>query len=268
MRTLEAALANVYGWAAHAAMQTSLQAAVTEKAKRLMFDEVTYCRVAASSAGELHSVAEEIAPGETSFFREPEQYRALWRLALPELIARRAAERRLRLWSAGCATGEEPFSLALLLEDLLPEAHGWRVEILAVDLRSKALLQASQGRYRPAQLQALDRTLRDRFFTGGDAPDGPPNELDRRVRRNVKFRHANLYDPHLWRHLPGPFDVIVCGDVLTHMHAAAIQQTVTRLHHALAPGGFLMVAAAETALAAHSRLKPAQTLPAGFFMRE
>jgi Methylase of chemotaxis methyl-accepting proteins len=114
--------------------------------------------VAAQSPGELHSIAEEIALGETSFFREPEQFRALWHLVLPELMEKRAGTKRLRLWSAGCSTGEEPYSLAMILEDLLGEAPDWRIEILAVDLRSKALLHASQGRYTQGSAPNCERT--------------------------------------------------------------------------------------------------------------
>lgn len=268
MQTLEAALAQVYGWASNTSMRAALQAVVTDKAKRLMFDEVTYCRVAATSPGELHSVAEEIALGETSFFREPEQFRALWKMVLPALIEKRSHERKLKLWSAGCSTGEEPFSLGMILEDLLGEANDWKIEIFAVDLRSKALLQASQGKYHPLQLRNLDPLLRERFFSGIYAPDAPPSDLDRRVRRNVKFRHANLYDAHLWQHLPGHFDVIVCSNVLTHLHATAIQQTVQRLHQALTPGGYLLVGSSEKSLVAHTRLRAPQTLPPGFFQRE
>lgn len=264
---LERALAEVYGWAPNVGLRTALQAVVTDKARRLLFDEVTYCRVAAQSPGELHSVAEEIALGETSFFREPEQFRALWRLVLPELIERRASGRRLRLWSAGCSTGEEPFSLAMILEDLLGDASDWRIEILAVDLRSKALLHAGQGRYHPLQLRNLDPGLRERFFHGVYAPDAPPGELDRRLRRNIRLRHANLYDPHLWQHPPGPFDVIVCSNVLTHMHHTAIQQTTARLQQALAPGGYLLVGSTEAGLVNQPRLRPARTLPGGFFHR-
>ncbi len=264
---LELALANVYGWAANVSLRAALQAVVTDKSRRLLFDEMTYCRVAAQSPGELHSVAEEIALGETSFFREPEQFRALWRMALPELIEKRAAAKRLRLWSAGCSTGEESFSLAMILEDLIGDAADWRVEILAVDLRSKALLQASQGRYHPLQLRNLDPSLRERFFHGVYAPDAPPGELDRRLRRNIRLRHANLYDPHLWQHLPGPFDVIVCSNVLTHMHYTAIQQTTARIQKALAPGGYLLVGSAEAGLITQPRLRAAPTLPSGFFQR-
>jgi chemotaxis protein methyltransferase CheR len=264
---LEKALAQVYGWAPNETLRAALQAVVTDKARRLLFDEMTYCRVAAQSPGELHSVAEEIALGETSFFREPEQFRALWRMVLPELVEKRAGTKRLRLWSAGCSTGEEPFSLAMILEDLLGEAPDWRIEILAVDLRSKALLHASQGRYHPLQLRNLDPALRDRFFHGSQAPDAPPGELDRQLRRNIRLRHANLYDPHLWQHLPGPFDVIVCSNVLTHMHYTAVQQTTARIQQALAPGGYLLVGSVEVGLVNQARLRPSQALPRGFFHR-
>ncbi|MBX7222530.1 MAG: protein-glutamate O-methyltransferase CheR [Blastocatellia bacterium] len=267
MRTLETALSSVYGWAANPALKQVLQNVVSNKSQRLGLDEFTYCRMAAKSRGELHSVAEEIALGETSFFREPEQYRALRAMVLPELLERHNQDHKLKIWSAGCSSGEEPFSLAILLEELIPANETWRVEILAVDLRSRALLEASQGRYHPAQLQHLASPVREKFFLGHHGLDGTQVELDRRVRRNVKFRHANLYDPQLWQHLPGLFDLIVCSNVLMHMHHTAMQQTLNRIVQALVPGGYLMVGVAETGLFSHSKLKAARSLPSGFFVK-
>lgn len=267
MRSLEIALSTVYGWAANPSSRNAIQRVVAEKAQRLGLDEVTYCRMAVKSPGELNSVAEEIALGETCFFREPEQFRSLKSFVLPELVERRQPERKLRLWSAGCSSGEEPFSLAILLDEILPDQEGWRIEVFAVDLRSRALLEASQGRYQTTQLRNLNQNLRERYFSGPQSLDGTLNELDRRIRRNVKFRHANLYDPQLWQHLPGQFDFIVCSNVLMHLTSTAIQQTVNRLYQALTPKAYLMVGTTEPSFIEHSRLRPAQTLPPGFFIK-
>lgn len=267
LRTLENTLSSTYGWALTSTFRAMLQEVVSSKAQRLGLDEITYCRMAVKSGGELQSVAEGVISRETLFFRDPEQYRALHTLVLPALIERRQTDRKLRLWSAGCSTGEEPFSLAMLVECLLTDRENWRVEILAVELSSKLLMEANLGRYPNSQLVNVEAEFRERFFSTPPSGTAGLLELDRRVRRNVKFRHANLYDAQLWQFLPGQFDLIVCSQVLCQMHHTGIHQTLGRVHQALAPHGYFMVSPTEASLVVSSRLKPARTLPSGFFMK-
>ena len=98
--------------------------------------------MAAASSGELHAVAEEVAPGESRFFREPEQFEALRERVVAELVASRAASRRLRLWCAAAGTGEEAYSLAMVVREAVPAVEDWRVDLFASDLRGQAIMAA------------------------------------------------------------------------------------------------------------------------------
>jgi chemotaxis protein methyltransferase CheR len=267
LKTLEQALANGFGWQP-GTVRDALVDTVESKADRLGLDVVSYCRMAAAAHGELQALAEEVAVGETRFFREPDQFDAIRESVFPNLLGARATTRRLRLWSVGCSSGEEAYSLAMLVRDALQPDEEWRVELFASDLRGHAILQASRGRYTASGLRRLDPNLRNRYFIGIDEP-GPNREYDLipLVRRMVTFRRANVVEPYVWRQIPGPYDLIVCENLLVYFHRLAVEQTVERLVAALAPGGILVVSPAETSLVARGGLKPVEFLPRGFFAR-
>jgi chemotaxis protein methyltransferase CheR len=126
-------------------------AAIDAKANKLGMDDLAYCRMAAASPAELEVLAELISNSETRFFREPEQFEALKEIVVPSLIQARAKERRLDLWSAACSTGEEAYSLAMLVSESLPEAPQWDTNLMATDLRGPAIMSACQGRYERAR---------------------------------------------------------------------------------------------------------------------
>jgi chemotaxis protein methyltransferase CheR len=267
LKTLEQALAARFGWQP-GALRDAVQAAIASKADRLGLDEVSYCRMAAASQGELHAFAEEVAPAESRFFRDPEQFEAIRDRILPDLASARAATRRLRLWCAAAATGEEAYSLAMVVREALSGIEEWRVELFASDLRGQAIMAASRGRFRATALRAIDPTLRNRYFMGVDEP-GPDREFDLipLVRRMVTLRRANLHEPHVWRQLPGPYDLVLCENLLLYFHPRAVDVLVDRLAEVLAPGGYLAVGTTEVDLISRAAFRPVESLPAGFFQR-
>jgi len=192
-------------------------------------------------ANELSALASELTVGETYFFRHVEQFNALREVALPERLSARAMTRSLRLLSAGCATGEEPYSLAILVRERGIEP-AFDVSIQALELNPESLAKAAAGLYSPWSLRETPPEVRERWFT----KEGRDFRLARSLREAVRFTQHNLTldAPML---LPeGSFDVIFCRNVLmyfTPAHAAAI---VERLARALAPGGFLFLGHAET----------------------
>jgi chemotaxis protein methyltransferase CheR len=265
LKTLEQALAGRFGWQP-GALREAIVAAVSRKADRLGLDEVSYCRMAAASSGELHALAEEVAPGDSRFFREPEQFEALHERVLPEAVAARRDTRRLRLLCAASGAGEEAYSLAIVVREVVSAIEDWRVEIFATDLRGHAIMAASRGRYRATALRGIDPTLRNRYFIGVEEP-APDREFDvlPLVRRMVTFRRANLYEAHVWRQIPGPYDVILCRNLLLYFHPRAVELVVGRLAEALAPGGYLVVSPLEADLISRTVLRPVESLPVGFF---
>jgi chemotaxis protein methyltransferase CheR len=190
---------------------------------------------------ELEEIALELSVPETYFFRHAEHFRALVEIALPERIRVRRDTRALSLLSAGCATGEEPYSLAAALMDV-PEILGWDLAILGVDVSPRLVEAARLARYSPWALRACSEAQRHRYFDRkGDA-----YRLDASLTSRVLFEQRNLLDddPHFWRR--DRFDIIFCRNVLIYLSTAAIRSLVERFSGSLAPGGFLFLGPSET----------------------
>lgn len=205
--------------------------------------------------------------GETYFFRDRGVMDALEQHVLPSLIAARRADGslRLRLWSAGCATGEEAYSLAILVDRLLPDRSDWSVTILATDLDRRALEVAQRGRYREWSFRDTPRWVRDRWFHDR----GPERiEIDARIRRMVTFAPLNLADdgyPSAVTNTTG-MDVILCRNVVMYFTGEARRRTVARMRRALAIGGWLVVSAVEASVDLYRPLTPV-SFPGTVFYR-
>ena len=174
--------------------------------------------------------------GETYFFRDHGQMDLLHSRILPELIERRRDTRTLRLWSAGCASGEEAYSLAMLLDMVLPEQEGWDIFILGTDIDQAALTTARQGAYRKWSFRLVQPSLQQRFFR----PNAGGWGLDERIRRMVTFNAVNL----VGEPIPGgnmqDMDLILCRNVFIYFDAATVAAIANKLSAALRDGGYLM----------------------------
>ena len=268
IKPLEQVLAARYGWQGGAAWRDHLLAAIDRKAAKLGLDHLVYSRMAITSQGEQQALAEILCNSETRFFREPEQFAALSRRVIPELIAARHKERRLDLWCAACSTGEEAYSLAIVVNEGLPAGEHWKPHLMATDLRGAAIITASQGSYPQSAIRLIDAELRHRYFVKGELQGRERHyAVEPAVRRMIAFRRANIYDAKFWEHLHRPFDLIVCNNLLLYFHALAIRQTVERFAAALCPGGWLVVMKNEAGYIRHTRLKADPHAPDGFFIR-
>jgi chemotaxis protein methyltransferase CheR len=201
---------------------------------------------AAASSDErvLHTIIEGVTVGETYFFRNAAQFAALRDGLLPDLITRRAAIRSLRFWSAGCATGEEPYSLAILLHDVLPDAESWQITILATDINTRFLERARIGVYNAWSFRETDPVVRDRYF---ERVEGARWRIRPDLRRQVLFARLNLVEDEYPAVMNGTTmqDVILCRNVLIYFDDDTIRAVVRRLYRALTPGGWLIVGHAE-----------------------
>jgi chemotaxis protein methyltransferase CheR len=178
----------------------------------------------------------------SQFFRNPETYRVLDREVLPRLVdrARSAGRRKLRLWSVGCAGGEEPYSLALLVEALDPGRLGLDVEILATDVSPAVLDRAREGLFDETRLLEVPREVRDRYFV----PVDRRYRVTKNVRRRVRFlQHDILAD----RDYPRA-GLILCRNVLIYFSRAEQERILERFADVLGPGGYLVLGRAETLL--------------------
>ncbi|MBV1700493.1 MAG: protein-glutamate O-methyltransferase CheR [Hyphomicrobiales bacterium] len=187
---------------------------------------------------------------ETLFFRDRVPFEQFRLHMLPKLLAERADKRHIRIWSAACSTGQEPYSLAMLLDEEGKKLNGWRVEIIATDLSRGAIETARTGRYSQFEVQrGVPITYLLRHFER----DGDNWQLREPVRSRVEFRQHNLIDDFSGL---GKFDIIFCRNVLTYFDATTKKSALERLRLALNPGGFLVLGAFETALALAPDLHP------------
>lgn len=194
---------------------------------------------------QLHILASHLTVGETYFFRERETLDALAKDVLPELIrSRRGRDQRLRLWSAACSTGEEPYSLAILLRQLLPDWQDWRVTILATDINERFLTKASAGVYGEWSFRGSPSGFKQRYFT--PTPDGR-FRIAPEIRDCVRFTHMNLARDSFPSLLTdtNAMDVILCRNVLIYFTPSHARKLVESLGHALADEGWLAVSPCE-----------------------
>lgn len=185
-----------------------------------------------------------ITVGETYFFRNPNHFTALRQSIFPELIAQRQDVRRLRIWSAGCATGEETYSLAILLRELIPDMDRWNIFILGTDIDKKALKKARKGIYGEWSFRETDHATRARYFVG----EGNRSQLDPRVLKMVTYGYLNLADD-VYPSLPtntNAMDLILCRNVTIYLPEAVIREMAERFYRCLVPEGWLIMGAAET----------------------
>ncbi len=180
----------------------------------------------------------QFTTGETYFFRDLGQIDLLSSTILPELIARRAEARTLRLWSAGCAAGEEAYSLAMLVDELAPSLTGWNVQILGTDINTQALERARRGEYRDWSFRTLDDARKQRYFRR----HGDHWLVDQRLRDRVTFRSVDLVRdpfPDAATDL-AEFDLILCRNVFIYLDSDATDRITSKFARALADGGHLM----------------------------
>ncbi|GBD06619.1 Chemotaxis protein methyltransferase Cher2 [bacterium HR21] len=190
------------------------------------------------AARERQELLNSIVVVETHFFRSPEHFTALVRSVLPELAARR---HHLRLWSAGCATGEEAYSLAMVVHrEFLPAFPGVQVEILGTDLSSEAIATAQAGRYFPPSLHGMPAEYRPYLQESGGEYRVVPE-----IRALVRFAVLNLLEEASVRSM-APVDVLFCRNVLLYFSPEVRKRVASHLVDALAPGGYLFVGATET----------------------
>lgn len=197
-------------------------------------------RLVRGSGSDYESLLERLLTQETSFFRYPGVYQAVEKTIVPQLQEKKFWQnpRTLRVWSAGCATGEEPYSIAVTLCDSLKFAEAWDIEILATDISRRALRHAERGAYSRRSLQDVSLRQVEAYFT----PAKHGFQVRPRIRRMVSFAQMNLADSVY----VGKFDCIFCMNVLMYFSDARRLAILRRFYDALEPGGYFVLGHAET----------------------
>ena len=199
----------------------------------------------ANRAAELRSLLNEITIGETYMFRSPSQLEALRTVILPQLIKSKNAMgfKRLRLWSAGCSTGEEPYTLAMfLLEESAKLLSGWTFDILATDLNDNSLSAAKAGIYGEYALRSTSELLRKKYFKPYDEKR---LQVSDQLKSLIRFDRVNLSDDSKMIFLKG-LDLIFCCNVLIYFDLNSKRRVMQHFHSNLLSGGYLFLGQAES----------------------
>lgn len=193
--------------------------------------------------GRAHWLAiEALTTNETSFFRDEHPFNALREVILPDLIARRATSRSLNIWCAAASTGQEPYSLAMLLRDSFPQLLGWNLSFIATDISETALARAREGRFNATEIgRGLPAQFRQRYFI----QDGDGLRVRDEVRRMVAFRAMNLVGP--WPNMP-ELDLVLLRNVLIYFNVETKRNILQKIQRYLRPDGCLLLGAAESTL--------------------
>jgi chemotaxis protein methyltransferase CheR len=207
----------------------------------------SYYRRVVEDRDELRVMLDAITTNETHFFREPRHFELLSQTIIPrwrEEAARGKRDRRVRLWSAGCSTGEEPYSLAMALLQALPADDGWDVQIIATDLSTRVLDLAAQGIFTAEKANEIPRSLLQTYLLKGFASQDGKVKVSPALQAAVTFRRLNLNDDTYA--VTGPFDAILCRNVFIYFdqttRARIVQQLLAHLH----PQGFFFVGHSES----------------------
>lgn len=213
------------------------------------FDELAEAVRAGQDDGLLKDIVEAMATNETSFFRDRQPFDQFRLVVLPHLLAHRAGSKTIRIWCAGCAGGQEPYSLAIILKENEARLADWNIEILATDLSEPVLEKARQGLYSHFEIQrGLPISLLVKYFTQED----DRWRIDKAIREMVRFEHFNLLDDP---HSLGQFDVVLCRNVLIYFDQDTKSAVLDRLAGATTEDGFLYLGSVETILSLTERFE-------------
>ncbi len=230
-----------------------LQKRLSPRARELNFDSFQkyfyFLQYDPRADAEYDQIYDLVTTNETYFFREPAQLTAFIDEIIPELLLKKQVK-KIRIWSAGCSSGEEPYSIAMLLEEAKFFDHG-TFEIFASDINQQVLAKARKGSYRESAFRATDPALREKYFSR-------ENELSWRIRdeiRNrVQFGRLNLYDENRVA-LLGHLDIVFCRNVIIYFDDASKKVVVNNFYNRLIEGGYLLLGHSESLISLSTQFK-------------
>ena len=192
---------------------------------------------------ELRRLLDHLSVQETQFFRNLPQFDALRKYVIPEIVRRKTGSfRSLRFWSAGCSTGEEPYSLAMSVLDVLPDPASWNIQILGTDLSETAIDIAERGWYPERKLAGMDRNHRERYFR----PHDGGYKVIEPVKRLVHFARHNMVTDPLPISIFGTCDIVFCRNVIIYFTHETAKYVIEHFFDILNPGSYLFLGHSET----------------------
>lgn len=205
-----------------------------------------------SSGHELRIMIDCLTTNKTSFFRENQHFDYLRTRILPAIKKR---DRGVRIWSAGCSSGEEPYTIAMLLSEEISDIEHANVKVLATDISERVLAKARAGEYEKETVQDIPAGHLAKYFTAVKTSSGRTYTVQNNIKKLVSFARLNLMDR--WP-MKGPFDVIFCRNVMIYFDAVTQRNLVQRFHDLLMPGGHLLVGHSESLVANSAGFKYVQ----------
>lgn len=203
---------------------------------------------------ELPALVNAVTINETFFFRHPQQYEAITKKLLPELIEARNRPQQVRIWSAACSTGDEPYTIAMLLKEHVQHRFpDTKFDIVGTDINTEVLQTARNGVYGSYAVRNLPAEYLHKYFT----PEGDHYVLSPALREMVRFKHLNLTDRYAIQQLRN-FDIILCANVLIYFDDETKQSVISNLYNSLRHGGYLFVGTSETLHGVTRAFQPAR----------
>jgi chemotaxis protein methyltransferase CheR len=222
-----------------------VQGRLARRLRELHLDSYeAYCdHIRESGPEELVGLINALTTNVTSFFRENHHFEALASYMLPEAFKRNQQSRRVRIWSAGCSSGEEAYCLAMVAREAMPPGQKWDLKILATDIDSEVVATAQRGIYPLDRLVTLSQERLQRHFRKGSGEHAGEAKVNAELAQLVSFRTLNLM--HSWP-LSGPFDIIFCRNVMIYFDQATRERLVARFAGLIAADGYLCLGHSES----------------------
>lgn len=197
----------------------------------------------ADDADEKDFMINAITTNLTAFFRENHHFEFLKQTIVPELLKQNDESRRIRIWSAGCSTGEEAYSIAIALKLAIPTIADWDVKILATDLDANVVAHGKAGVYRADRIEGLSDESNKRWFRQGRGDNADKVKVSTEIQKMITFKRLNLL--HGWP-MKGPFDVIFCRNVVIYFDKTTQRDLFERYANILKPNGYLFIGHSES----------------------
>jgi chemotaxis protein methyltransferase CheR len=224
--------------------------------KMSQFKEYYKFLMADESGEELVHMLDAISTNLTSFFREPKHFDFLESKALPTLMAdSKTRKRQINIWSAGCSSGEEPYTLSICLHEFLETEPGISFRITASDISTRMLSSAATGVYHGSQVQSIAPNVLRKYFQRGQGTWSGHYRLKPSVRNTVEFRRLNLMEPFPFS---SQFHIIFCRNVMIYFDKQTQGRLVNKYYESLEPGGFLFIGHSESLMGTEHRFRYVQ----------
>lgn len=222
---------------------------VSRKWQFTSLENMTKALKAAPDKQMINEIIDAMTTNETLFFRDDRPFKYFKSNLVPEMAKARETRKSLRIWSAACSTGQEPYSIIMTLLDTLPNPDSWKIDLLGTDLSDSALAQAKKGEYNQFEIQ---RGMPIQLLMKHFKQDGQAWRISDKIKSMVKFENFNLLDP---MERFGTFDIIFCRNVLIYFDEPTKKKILLNMIKRLSPDGYLFLGGSETAIGLCPELK-------------